>query len=172
MSKLNFTQPLNEQLAQLLIYEKLLFHYATILALIENRGSEIATLIYPDEEQIKNINELKVPHVNKLIQANLRMVYIFYLLKNEKYEAVNGENLEMKSLFQDINCDVGQAIGLYISAKYLQKMKRRGAFSKAEKYVVKSAELFEASLETEGMQQCIKLLRKINPKSPSLAPLS
>jgi hypothetical protein len=39
-----------------------------------------------------------------------------------------------------------------LSAKYLQKKKRKGAYAKAEKYILKSAELFELSLETEGME--------------------
>lgn len=64
---------------------------------------------------------------------------------------MNGENLEMKSLFEDINCSLGQAISLYIKGKYLYKMKRRNAFKKAEKYIIKSAEKFEFNLELEGM---------------------
>jgi hypothetical protein len=31
-------------------------------------------------------------------------------------------------------------------------MKRKGAFAKAEKYVLKSVDLFEGTLEIEGMQ--------------------
>lgn len=44
-------------------------------------------------------NELIIPLNNKLLQANLKMAYIYYLLNEKKYDAVNGENLEMYSLF-------------------------------------------------------------------------
>ena len=70
------------------------------------------------------------------------MAYIYYLLNEKKFDAVNGENLEMCSLFQDVNCPLGEGISLYLKAKYLQKMKRKNAYNKAEKYVLKSAQKF------------------------------
>jgi len=42
---------------------------------------------------------------------------------------------------------VGQAISIYLKAKYLYKMKRKSAYSKAEKLVVKSSEKFCETLE-------------------------
>lgn len=56
------------------------------------------------------------------------MAYIYFLLNDNKYDAVNGENLELYSLFQDINCPLGEGISLYLKAKYLQKMKRKNAY--------------------------------------------
>jgi hypothetical protein len=54
----------------------------SVLALIDKKGSEIAALIYPDEDaNSNNVNELKIPHNNKLMIANLKMIYIYYLLK-------------------------------------------------------------------------------------------
>ena len=47
------------------------------------------------------------------------MAYIYYLLNEKKFDAVNGENLEMCSLFQDVNCPLGEGISLYLKAKYL-----------------------------------------------------
>ncbi len=79
--------------------------------------------------------------------ANLKMIYIYHLFKQNKYDAVNGENLEMQILFQEINCQLGEAISLYLKAKYLYKMKRKSAFAKAEQLVLKSAVKFESSLE-------------------------
>ncbi len=87
-------------------------------------------------------NELIIPLNNKLLQANLKMAYIYYLLNEKKYDAVNGENLEMYSLFQEINCPLGEGISLYLKAKHIQKMKRKGAYPKAEKYILKSAQKF------------------------------
>ena len=90
------------------------------------------------------------------------MIYVYCLITQDKYDAVNGENLELQSLFQDINCPLGQGISFYLKAEYLQKMKRKTAFVKAEKYIMKSATKFEMALEVEGIEQCIKLLKKIN----------
>ena len=96
-------------------------------------------------------NELVIPQTNKLLQANLKMAYIYSLLSENKYDAVNGENLELSSLFQDLNCPLGEAISLYLKAKYLQTMKRKNAYQKAEKYILKSADKFELCQDVDGL---------------------
>ena len=96
------------------------YHYVSILALIDFRSSEIPMIIYSNESLIAfDRNELIIPLNNKLLQANLKMAYIYYLLNEKKFDAVNGENLEMCSLFQDVNCPLGEGISLYLKAKYL-----------------------------------------------------
>ena len=40
-------------------------------------------------------------------------------MSQHKHDAVNGENLEMQMLFQEINCPQGEAISYYLKAKYL-----------------------------------------------------
>ena len=118
--RLNFNTPLEEQLASLNEFEKMCYHYVSILALIDFRSSEIPMIIYSNESLIAfDRNELIIPLNNKLLQANLKMAYIYYLLNEKKFDAVNGENLEMCSLFQDVNCPLGEGISLYLKAKYL-----------------------------------------------------
>jgi hypothetical protein len=92
--------------------------------------------------------ELRIPQKNKLLLANLKMVYIYHLLREGKYDALSGENLEMQVLYSEINCRLGEAISIYLKAKYLYKMKRKNAYSKAEQLVLKAADKFELSLES------------------------
>ena len=58
-------------------------------------------IIYANENSsaVLDKNELIIPMSNKLLQANLKMAYIYFLLNENKYDAVNGENLELYSLF-------------------------------------------------------------------------
>ncbi|CDW80630.1 nb-arc domain protein [Stylonychia lemnae] len=170
---LNFQDPLEEQLSQLKEYEHLCFHYVSILTLLDHRCQEVPKIIYSNENcsAAQDKNELIIPMNNKLLQANLKMAYIYYLLCENKYDAVNGENLELYSLFQDINCPLGEGISLYLKAKYLQKMKRKNAYQKAEKYVLKSAAKFEQCQDLDGLYQCVKLLEKIKKDHPQIVQL-
>lgn len=47
-------------------------------------------------------------------------------------------------------------------------MKRRRTYPKAQKYLLKSAKLFEQTFELEGVQQCLKLLKKVDAQPEQL----
>mmetsp|Transcript_3252 Transcript_3252/g.3207 ORF Transcript_3252/g.3207 Transcript_3252/m.3207 type:complete len:178 (-) Transcript_3252:1832-2365(-) len=106
---LNFSQRLEEQMAQLSVYEQLAYHYISIIILIDERSHEIeqmAGIEYEKDGKEKQTDTpfIKMPQKNKLFLANIKMLYVYHLLRERKYDALNGENLELHILFQELNC--------------------------------------------------------------------